>query len=873
MTSLDVDIGDLPPLTVFLGSVSPGIDKLEDNIHFLHDNEFEHKSKSSNFIWPLIENNSIEDSNLNNSLVATLHPQYLNIARPPLNNNGIYESNTYVSLPFHITNLFDKVIEHKTPNKSVDGGFQIGANVGSLMPDPFEYVHLNPGCLSEILELDNLDRSNNTFDNNDNKNPFTKLTNNFNKLLKLNHSNNSVDNFNNFKNFQDLPSTISKSTVFEKFLTYDNDVYHKNLNSVDTSKILVSCNINVLNLITIDNDNNYRNPTTFQSSKPYTSLLEMETEEPKSYSKTIEVPILRLQLKENYIITTMKVFKSHKTPFVVMGLNSGEIILINLNNLSFVHINNFVNDISKSSISLNTTIGSNSVSPTIINESVTSLEIINNSIYEFLIVAGYSNGEIILLNPFVNDDISKTHYLKTVVDNDRFVTYFKKFDLSPFVNKKLLEQKSSSNINPFRTSEEFDDETPNVVVGHLKISHKPITCITSTISLVNPSTSLSFNPLLIAVGGDDGLIKLMNLSLTYNCNYGNNNASKSIISDVISNYFQDGIKDLTFSNDFKILSVVGNGDLIELFNLRYYNVNSLLNQKKLEPVSSGSTKRSRSGTVNSTNSTSNNNNNITTNALSLFLSPSVSSPSTSLEINRHNDDNNDVLYPPSVKDIKLLCRLKSHSNIVSKIMFIKNDQVINKGFENKDSNTFYRLVSCGNDGRVIFWEFDIKGLPKIKKTLIPKKRSKKKKLKGHTKSKSMNFDESLNLPSQANNSVSNMNNLLNQSHSKSNSHINLNDLTDQVKGITGLYQSLYESRFKRHYNKLLVEQHKIDEGKFNTIIHPIINDKLVPAIEIPLTSVDFTCWFKDGKISNIYIDNGNFWCMGKNGDIIRYVIE
>lgn len=865
MTLLEVNIEELPPLTVFLGSVSPGIDKLEDNIHFKHDDEFHDNSKSTNFIWPLIENNSIDDSNLNNSLVATLHPQYLNIARPPLNTNGIFESNTYVSLPFHITNLFDKVIEHKTPNKSVDGGFQIGANVGSLMPDPYEFVHLNPGCLSEILQLDNLDRGNNTFDNNDNKNPFTKLTNNFNKLLKLNHSNNSVDNFNNFKNFQDLSSTISKSTIFEKLLTFDNDTYYKNLNSVDTSKILVSCNINILNIITIDNDNNYCNPTTFQSSKPYTSLLEIETEEPKSYSKTIEIPILRLQLKENYIITSMKVFKSHKTPFVIMGMNSGEIVLINLNNLSFVHINNFVNDILKSSISLNTSISTSSVSPTIINESVTSLEVINNSIYEFLIVAGYSNGEIIILNPFVNDDISKTHYLKTVVDNDRFVTYFKKFDLSPFVNKKLLEQKSSTNINPFRTSEEFDDEVPNVIVGHLKISHKPITCITSTISLTNPSPTP--NPLLIAFGGDDGLIKLMNLSLTYNCNYGG--GSKSIITDILSNYFQDGIKDIRFSNDFKILAVVGNGDLIELFNLSYYNVNSLLNQKKLEPVSSGSTKRSRSGTVNSTNS----NPNITTNALSLFLSPSMNSPSTSFEINRNHEET-DIAYPPSIKDVKLLCRLKSHSNSVSKIMFIHNDQVINKGFENKDSNTFYRLVSCGNDGRVIFWEFDIKGLPKIKKTIAPKKRTKKtKKLKGHTKSRSMNFDDSLNLPSQSNNSVSNMNNLLNQSFSKSNSHVNLNDLSDQVKGITGLYQSLYESRFKRHYNKLLMEQHKIDDGKFNTMIHPIINDKLVPAIEIPLTSVDFTCWFKDGKIANIYIDNGNFWCMGKSGDIIRYVIE
>lgn len=880
MTLTKIKIDDLPPLNVFFGTVSPGIDKLEDNIHFIHeDYDSEEKANLVSILWPLNDNNNVTNNSDASTVVGKLTPTYLNISRGPLNPGpGIFESNTYVSLPYHITNLFDKVIKYKTQNKTVDGGFQIGANAGSLMPDPSQYVQLNPGCLTEILDIN--DSPQNGAVQDPQPQPQTaldKLTNNVTKLLKFSTS--TTNGFHT-NNFHDLISSINKSTIFDKVLNFDSELYYKTLGSADTEKLLVACHVNVLNIIAIDSSANYTNPITYQADKPYVSLLEIddredkEKQEPKtfSYAKKIEVPILRLQLHHKLIITCMRLFKSgNDTNYVILGLNSGAIIVINLANLTYLILDNYINEKSPNSITGSSHLSGNNLSTTIINEAVTCLEVIDHPVYDFLVIAGYSNGELIILNPFTKN--IKPLYNKEVIDQDQFVTYFKKFDLSGFNIKSL----------------DTDSKEENVVVGHLKLSHRPIATIRSTISLVDASPSGN-NPHLLAIGGIDGLVRIINLSFTFNSNYGDN--KRCIITDIISTYLQDGVLDITFSNDFKFLAIAGNGDIVELFKLTYYNINTIINQQKnpqtqtqLLPSQSLQGRRSRSGTTNSIGS-----NNVPSMPAILtqaVASYSTNSPSTLVDGSKNTDHN---LYPPIIKQMKLVCRLKGHSNSVCKVLFVKPQQVVCQKDQLLEPELFYRLITYGNDGKVIFWEFDYKALPKIKK--ITKKRvtspsspnaspvAKKTStthtmaLRGHSKTKSdeSNFlSANLTLSHSLHGSVQNMNSLLTPNTPKSTSFVNLTE-NDPIRNVVSLYTYLYEIRTKRHYTKLLMEQHKVSNKSYPCIIHPVVNDKWVPSIEIPLSEVDFTYWFKDGKISNIYVDQRNFWCMGKGGDIIKYDI-
>lgn len=105
--------------------------------------------------------------------------------------------------------------------------------------------------------------------------------------------------------------------------------------------------------------------------------------------------------------------------------------------------------------------------------------------------------------------------------------------------------------------------------------------------------------------------------------------------------------------------------------------------------------------------------------------------------------------------------------------------------------------------------------------------------------------------------------------------ISLENLTDNIQVIVALYKSLYDLRLKRHYTRLVLQESNNYKAKkrYSTIIHPIISDKLVPSIEVPLLVIDLSHWIKDGRLDGFYLDKLNFWCFGKNGDIFRYQIK
>ena len=54
-------------------------------------------------------------------------------------------------------------------------------------------------------------------------------------------------------------------------------------------------------------------------------------------------------------------------------------------------------------------------------DAVTCIEAIRHPNYEYLVVAGYSNGEVVILNPYGVKD----SYSKSVVDKDVSTTFFK----------------------------------------------------------------------------------------------------------------------------------------------------------------------------------------------------------------------------------------------------------------------------------------------------------------------------------------------------------------------------------------------------------------------------------------------------------------
>lgn len=933
MTLTTVQLLQLPSANGFLNSVCPGITYLDYNVHFSLEEDLTKLPQHGllELDWPLVGNHSTATNK------ALLSPTYLHISRPPLNRvPGSNESTTYVSMPYHITNFFEKIVKTKEAAKSKDGGMHIGANVNPLVHDPFKLIHLNPGCLSTMIDLDNMKNASANSHNFASKNPFNKLTSNFNKLLKITNSNtNANDNNSNTHNLLAfLPDNKSNSNghLIERIMNYDNESYLNELNSPKTSKLLISSHINVLNVISIDDESNYKNTHEIFADKPSLPYNEEYIQEGTQYPKVIENPLLRIQFQQHLIITSLVAFTSlAQHPIVVLGFGSGEIVMINLSLLTYQVFDDLSsNPVMPDSASFN----SYSYSNNLRQASVTSLSIISNNLYEFLIVAGYSNGEVAIIDPYAksNDDKSKLRYSKRVVGKDDHVTYFKKFDLSPFT-----------------TTKEQLDEYPNYLIGHMKVSHKAITSITSTLPYNTSDNYNQSNPMIVAIASDDGLVRFIDLVSTYNMNYGDtgNPLNNSLICDMISNYFHNQISDIQFSPDFKFFCVVGKGDLIEIFKMTYYNINGFLTKysnnhhaNNTNPTGTSnyagiSGRRSRSGTINSANSGSGANIPIN----NQFLSPTSTMPSNTYEHARfdesiHNVSNSNInmelTYPLIVKDIKIVSRFKGHTNTVHKIKFVLNEEN-RDNIELASSNSpVYKLISCGYDGQIIIWEFDYKALPKVKRHhhLVSKQKrrysmqpsppppfqpqfkskqvthnpsnissnrisasmSMKTNQNYHARNISLTQPDDAMSPSMSmasfqfnnlnapwNNAVggtmSNMASVLNGRNCSR--EISLENLTDNIQVIVALYKSLYDLRLKRHYTRLVLQESNNYKAKkrYSTIIHPIISDKLVPSIEVPLLVIDLSHWIKDGRLDGFYLDKLNFWCFGKNGDIFRYQIK
>lgn len=838
MTLTHISLEQLPPASFFLDTVCPGVDFLDDNIHFSLRDVLSEKNLAtvSGLNWPLTGSTTATAA-----VKAHLDLEYLNVARPPFQHDvhKNIESTTYVSLPFHISSILAEVVSDKGQHKQ-DGAMHVGANVNPLMHDPFRLVLLNPGCISSMLVLDNLSR-NSSAENP--RNTFNKMTTSINRFLRGGNTT-EVQHFASLLDAIEpihisLPqgdTSPKKARVFAKILDFDAKSYFARLRSPATAKLLVSVNINVVNVMAINENFEYGGTSETTSTAAFCPLTDPAASEPaltttcEPYKKFIEVPLLRLQLHPCLMATSLLTLTAPE-PTVVLGLNTGDIVVINLGSMTYRVFESAENSGTDGN-----------------NVGVSSLCAISHPSYELLLVAGYANGEVVILDPF--GEPAKTPYNKSVVGKDNFVTFFKKFDLSPLHKREPRPQ-----------------ETPGFLVGHFKLSHKAITSIASTLPCNHDYRQ--HNPMIIAVASDDGLVRFLDLINTHGKNYGDplNFYNALIVSDIVLNYFQDGVRHIEFSPDFRFFCMGGKGDLIEVFKMAYYNVNGLLLKNK---------GRSRSGTVNSASSGN--------------FHGSYLSASNSLDIPRDEHDH----YPPMIKDITIVSRLKGHTNTVEKVSFVRNDELSKGGME-EDGNRAYKLISCGSDGKVILWDFDSKALPRIKKSHIVTSKRKRHLVvhaepvstrKGvptimpvastslspmglspkHTRPRSWMHQEETALTS----SFSNLgiNTLLSPSPQ---ALTHLDNAEEQQKIVFLLYRSLYDVRLKKHYSK--ITQSKECKKKYTSIIHGIVNDKELPSILIPLLNIDMSCLAKDGKIQGFHVNPFNFWVFGRNGDIFKYNLE
>lgn len=857
---------------MFLETVCPGTPFLDENIHFsLTDASGDKLSEIDDLAWPLTTSAST-------NVRARIERTYLNVARPPFVHDirRNIESTTYVPLPYHISTIFAQVCSATESVKDIDE-IQVGANVNPLMQDPFKLVHLNPGCFSSMIVMRSLSRDNRPVFR-EPRSPFNKMTTSINKLLRMGAADDSDHPKSRFVPLLDVfkeegsslhlshtlgnlsggtsPSRSKSSAIFDKLLNYDEKDYMAQIKSPSTSKLLVAANVNVLNVFALNEHYAYSNTKTNVSTKSIFPLRDLLVEDTggqqnppvpttttcKPYKKVTETPILRLQFKSNIIVTSMITLQDETA--VILGFNTGAVVMIHLIDMSYRHFD---------------LLGSKECSdseshPSTVN-SVTSLCAIWHARYPLLVVVGFANGEVIILDPEAGSD-SLHLFQKEVVGKDTFVTYFKKFDLSPLHNGE---------------SHETEDVSPQYIVGHFKVSHKAVTSIASTMAYDLPSHS-SRNPQLLAIACEDGLVRFIDLISTHGQNYGDtsNFYNKLIVSDIVSNYFQDGIRSVEFSPDFRFFVLAGKGDLIEVFRMTYYNINGLL-QKNTEGGHRPG--RSRSGTVNSGNLTAN---------PSLFLASSGITPAASIDTTR--DEHHDTHYPPAIKDITIVSRLKGHTNTVDRVAFIHNDNLISSSIENGNSQT-YKLISCGGDGKVILWDFDSKALSRVKKSHITTKKrvsaqpettvpllpapNRGKVLASPTISKNHHRNRSTSHQSDDNVLTSSfsalgINKLLSQSPQPLQ---HLENAEEHLKIVFSLYRSLFEVRLKKHYGLV---QTKDLRKKYSSIIYAVVDDKTIPSIQIPLLSIDMSCVIADGKILSFHLNPLNFWVFGRNGDIFKY---
>lgn len=872
----------LPPASVFLNTVCPGLSFLDDNTFFSVESLVDSGRTLTiqQYNWPLT---GLVTSP---TVLATLEDSYLNVARPPYlkEERKNVESSTYVPLPLHITSLFAQVVQETADQNNNNRHLHIGAGVNPLVHDPFKLVLLNPGCLTSMirLPLKVKPQGNGSGGGGSVREPLNLMATSINQLLRIGTPE-QLDFSPYFHSLvshvdQDPASTkkAPKDTPFSHFLEFNQKHYKAQISSPSVPKLLVSANVNVLNVFALNEDFNYNNTTSFSSTatpfpqpQPHqqtqassnapvssTASVASFSSQVSAYRKVIEKPILRLQLKSSVIVTSLLTISSETS--VVLGLNTGDILYINLGNLTYRHFSDLgsnVRGLESAFIS--------------IPDPVTSLNAIVHPTRNLLLVAGFASGEVIIIDTTLPASPTSTPYKKTVVGKDRFVTFFKKFDLSLGASK-------DSSMEP--------EIGPSYIVGHFKVSHKPITSIASTIAH-DVRVHLPSNPMILALASDDGLVRFIDLIATHGQNYGDpsNFYNLLILTDMISSYFQDGVKFVEFSPDFRFIVVCGKGDSIEIFRMSYYNVNGLLlknSESTKKPM------RSRSNTVNSCSSN--------THSLSVFLPPISSNTSQTLDMQR--EDSHETKYPPIIKDIVIVSRFKAHTNTVERVAFVKNDEFHQT--KNKAGHDVYNFISCGKDGHVMVWELNTKALTKTKKThMITSHRShsvvSEKKIERNPSMASENNSGAhpvnvrglpMGLPPnkknhhQRNRSItSHDDNPLTQSFSalgisnilSSNTPpSSTNDNTEeQLNIVNSLYRSLYELRLKKHYGKQETKR------RYQCIIHGIVDDKKLPIMRIPLLTMNLSCLIKEGSISGFHLASNDFWVFGNTGDIFRFKIR
>lgn len=874
----------LPPPSLFLDTVCPGPDHLEDNLHFSLEDEAATLGETAQFIWPLLDSST-------STAKAHLDPTYLNIARPPLNHKSYQntESTTYVALPYHVRKLFDKVVINKVAMH------HIGANVNPLQQDPFEPLQLNPGCISAMIVLDNLSRYEQQAAPVEMKTSFHKMTLGLNRLLRMGAAESAAATHS--APLLGAFEATAPHLVFKDLLDHDARTYVTKLRLPMTSKLLVLANVNVVNVIGINDQFDYSGTSDVTAYKAYFPLSSESstnsndaadsdgnnmsgnktsnatsngngngnvnadggtnpstgTAAPTStscrpYTKTIEKPLLRFTLQPHLIVTAILAFANY--PTVVLGLNSGAIIVLNLLHLTYRVFDNL--GFPSAAEHLLTRSSSNSV---------TSFETIRHPHHDLLLVVGYALGDIIILDPNAADSPRK--YLKTPVGRDRFVTYFKKFDLSP-LHKLPLPR------DPLDTS-------PPYLVGHFKVSHKAITSLASTLNPDHLGGS-SQPPMIIAAASDDGLVRIVDLIATHGANYGDlaDFYNQLIVTDIVAGYFQDGVRSVAFSHDARFLCIAGKGDMIEVFKMTYYNVNSLVSQKR--PGSGrAAAGRSRSGTINSLGSGGNF-------ASSTFLSPINTTPSTSMDLNRDEstESHNSLLYPPTIKQIFIVSRLKGHMNTVENVSFYRPADRYRAHSHNTHLST-YKIISCGSDGRVMMWDLDYKALPRSRKQPagVPK---------GHAKEHGVSTQQKEHLPSLPGPSIVRKHQRARLALSVDEAPLNslfsalgINNLLSQTPPtlapensenqpqiLFSIYRSLYEVRHKRHYQHFSAKDAR---KRYPCVIHEVTSDKQLPLIEIPLLDLDLSALTRQGRIQCCYINPFNMWIFTRSGDIFRYTLK
>lgn len=911
MTLLELDDSELPHLAPFLNAICPGQPGLDDNMHFKLGDDF-FPDGMIGIHWPITDPSS--------SICAQLQRSYLNIARPPMSRHS-NESTTYVSVPLHVTNAFRVAIERN--HKVNEGNYHIGANVNSLAQDPFKEVLSNPGCLTQVLDI-GVSNTHSARNSGTSSSHARQASGNWLKMKKPGNRTSEMPG----------PShsvfDLCFDGVIDKILNHSKDSYSTTLTA--SSKLLVASHVNVLNILGIKSGSCLSGTVETVVDKPILPFVPCPNHDPKAaqdpklkreYCKVVETPLLRIQWNKSLVITcTKSILSASMEPYVMLGFDTGMIAILNLKTLMLQLIFDFDEGRhSPQSHSKGTPFPQ--VTHSLIPLFVSSIETIEHPDYNFLVVAGFSNGEVAIIDPSPESQPSHHHhlsdilhtslflahstrepspYVKSVVAVDASATYYKKFDLTQWAHK------DGRNLQRLNSQ---DSAYPPHLVGHFKVSHKPITSIASTASRSNAEQphnghrhhTHSLRPCMVAIGSGDGLVRLIDLNQTLNGNYGvspleskseGHLSGRSIVSDTIPNYFNDNVTSLCFSRDHRFLCVAGSGDMIEVYRITYSNIDHILHRAPRVPVG----KRSQSGTINS----------FVSEPQTARSRPPSDHLSLQLDSGAYSRLSNYAQQikgslPPFVKDIKIATRLKGHLNVVSSVLFV--DSVDTES----NSSLIYNLISCGQDGKILVWEFDYKVLPRLKPyTLNSRSRGGDDGLlslvktvsldasrrtrplfsslnatrmsASHSRSRSMAsmdhspspvFPSGFGVPSSGNGAVTNILEILQTRPTNDSLGSQSVEATEdfKIEFLDSLYKDSFNLRLKRHH-KTSASLQKALASNIYTIFHPVVDDKLVPSILIPILEISLVKFVGSNPVTGVYTDSEKLWCFSKSGDIFTF---